>query len=101
MKTRSQKIEVWRKRREASVAYLVLVGVNGMISIFLNLDFEKIQSTGWDSLKMGEKIGLLLYFGALSVGLIFRYISGYKCKHLEQEPIEKILDRSSGKGLES
>lgn len=91
MKTRDQKIEEWRRRKELGVAYLILVGINGLIPILLNLDFENIQSAGWDSVRIGEKIGLGLYFVAMAAGIVVWYACRYRQKQSEQEPLKKII----------
>jgi len=89
--TRAQRIENWRKLKNTAVSYLILFGVNGLIAILLGLDITDLSSLSWDSLKVGQKIGLSLYLAVLMVGAILFLICVYKIHTLTEEIYEKTI----------
>lgn len=70
------------------VLYLVLLGINGLISIFIGLDIMDLSALSWDSLKVGQKIGISLYLSMLFVGILIYIMCDYKISKLTTEIIE-------------
>jgi hypothetical protein len=86
--TKERKIKSLQKMKKNIVLYLVLLGINGLISIFIGLDIMDLSALSWDSLKVGQKIGISLYLSMLFVGILIYIMCDYKISKLTTEIIE-------------
>lgn len=90
--TKELRIKNLQNLKKKIVLYLVLLGINGLISILTGLDVMDSSALSWDSLKVGQKIGILLYLVMLFSGIVGYLICNYKISKLTNEIINANKD---------